>query len=618
MLEIDDLTYRIGQRALFDGARASLSEGWKIGLVGRNGTGKSTLLRLIQEEAGAPGGAIRLKRGARLGFVAQELPATDQPLLEAVLDADRERADLLRLAETSADPDEIAAAHVRLVDIDAHSAPARAAAILSGLGFSDADLDRPTRAFSGGWRMRAALAGVLFATPDLLLLDEPTNYLDLEGAAWLEGFLRRYPATVLLVSHDREMLNRSVTHILALEHGKLEVFPGGYDLYLRRRAERAAGLAAQKVKQEAERAHLQSFIDRFRAKASKARQAQSRIKRLAKMQEIAVPLADRTTPFTFHAPVELASPLVQLEEAELGYAPGAPVLREVDFRLDHDDRIGIIGANGQGKTTLVKAIAGRLGLLAGARRASRAVTIGYFSQDQLDELRPDETVLEHVRTLEPDATPARQRALAAAIGFGPQKVETKAGALSGGEKVRLLMGMLAHARPHVLILDEPTSHLDIDSREALILALNEFAGAVLLITHDVYLAEAVVDRLVLVKDGRARAYDGDLDDYRALILAADRTRPPGRAERDARPAAGSKPPKVNPVALKRRQTDAEAEMARLSAEVEEIDATLDHGGLFARDPARATALSARREAAIAALGAAEERWLEASAALESA
>jgi ATP-binding cassette subfamily F protein 3 len=618
MLEIDDLTYRIGQRALFDGARASLSEGWKVGLVGRNGTGKSTLLRLIQEEAGAPGGAIRLKRGARLGFVAQELPATDQPLLEAVLDADRERADLLRLAETSTDPDEIAAAHVRLVDIDAHSAPARAAAILSGLGFTDADLERPTRAFSGGWRMRAALAGVLFATPDLLLLDEPTNYLDLEGAAWLEGFLRRYPATVLLVSHDREMLNRSVTHILALEHGKLEVFPGGYDLYLRRRAERAAGLAAQKVKQEAERAHLQSFIDRFRAKASKARQAQSRIKRLAKMQEIAVPLADRAIPFTFHEPVELASPLVQIEEAELGYAPGKPVLREVDFRLDHDDRIGIIGANGQGKTTLVKAIAGRLGLLAGARRSSRAVEIGYFSQDQLDELHPDETVLEHVRSLEPAATPARQRALAAAMGFGPQKVETKAGALSGGEKVRLLMGLLAHKRPHVLILDEPTSHLDIDSREALILALNEFAGAVLLITHDVYLAEAVVDRLVLVKDGRARAYDGDLDDYRALILAADRTRAPGRAERDARPAAGQKPAKGNPVALKRRASDAEAEMARLAAEVEKIDAALDHGGLFARDPGRAKALSAQRETAIAALGRAEERWLEASAALEGA
>jgi ATP-binding cassette, subfamily F, member 3 len=619
MLQIDGLTLRVGARALLDDASATIAEGWKVGLIGRNGAGKSTLLRAIQDAVSGADEAIRIRRGASLGFVAQELAATQTPLLQAVVEADGELVRLRREA-LEGSPDIMAAAHARLLDIGAHAAEARAAAILSGLGFSQDDLARPTSAFSGGWRMRGALAGVLFATPDLLILDEPTNYLDLEGASWLEAYLKRYPNTVLMVSHDREMLNRSVTHILALEGGKLELSAGGYDLYLKRRADRAAGLAARKAKQDAERAHLQAFVDRFRAKASKARQAQSRVKMLERMTQITVPIEERTTPFRFDAPAALSSPIVELEDAALGYGPQAVILNQVSLRFDQDDRVGIIGANGQGKTTLVKAVAGRLALQGGARRAVKNVTIGYFSQDQLDELRPQESVLDHIRALEPAAGAGQLRALAARFGFGPEKVETKTAALSGGEKVRLLLGLIAHRRPHLLILDEPTSHLDVDSREALILALNDYDGAVLLITHDVYLAEATVDRLVLVNQGRARAYDGDLADYRALVLAADRDGPTAR-DKPSAPAAGSAAPaaraRVNPQALARQVRDAEAAIAALERRIAAIDSALDHGALFASDPARAGALADERAEAVEALGQAEERWLTASDALSA-
>ena len=618
MLQIADLTYAIGPRRLFDGASAAIAEGWTVGLVGRNGTGKSTLLKLIREGDEA----IRIKAGARLGFVAQELPADATLLLDAVLAEDVERAALMAEADTATDPHRIGEIHARLLDIDAHSAEARAAAILTGLGFRQADLARPTAEFSGGWRMRAALGGVLFSTPDLLLLDEPTNYLDLEGAAWLEAHLRKYPNTTLVVSHDREMLNRSVTHILALDGGKLEVCPGGYDLYLKRKAERAALASAAKAKQDAQKAHLQAFVDRFRAKASKARQAQSRIKMLAKLKDIAVPIEERAIPFRFEADADLASPLVTLDEADLGYVDGAPVLRGVSFRLDQDDRIVVIGPNGEGKTTLVKSIAGKLSMLSGRRVASKAMRIGYFSQDQMDELTPDLSVLGHIREVEPRWTPAQQRALAARIGFGPQKVETLAKDLSGGEKVRLLMGLMAHARPHVLILDEPTSHLDIDSREALIWALNDYPGAVILITHDVFLAEGVADRLWLVQGGRARPYDGDLDDYRKLVLAADRPAEPVAAAAPAPAAAPAARPqggaRVNPQALKRRAADAEKAMQAAEARLAALDAKLADPATYASDPAAAGRLARERAEVAEALAASEEAWLEASAALEGA
>ena len=528
MLTITELDYRLPTRPLFTKASAFIASGWKVGLIGRNGTGKSTLLRLIREDIQDPkkDSAIKLNKGARLGWVAQEVAATDETIMEVVLAADAERHALMIEMETATDPDRIGEIHERLIDIDAWNADTRAAKVLSGLGFKPDDFDRATKEFSGGWRMRAAIAGVLVSEPDLLLLDEPTNYLDLEGAAWLEDYIRKYPHTVIMVSHDREMLNRSVTHTLALEHQKLELCTGGYDDWMKLSAAKTAQLEAQKVKQDADRAHLQAFVDRFKAKASKARQAQSRVKMLEKMQEIAIPISERTTPFNFGEPKDkLAPPMLQLEKCDMGYGEDAKILTSVTLRLDPEDRVAIVGANGQGKTTLVKSIAERLPLMSGERKAPRALRIGYFSQDQLDELTEGETVLDHVTNKLPKGTPqSRTRASAAAMGFSHAKVETKVEKLSGGEKVRLLLGLMSIDKPHVLILDEPTSHLDIDSREALIYAINDFPGAVLLITHDVYLAEATADRLWLVNDGKAKRYDGDLRDYKKLVMAADRSK----------------------------------------------------------------------------------------------
>ena len=595
MLTISNLDYRIEARLLFEGASAQIASGWKVGLVGRNGTGKSTLLKLIREEITHPtnDGSIRLNQGAKLGWVAQEVAPTDETILEVVLAADAERHALMLEADTAEDPMRIADIHTRLVDIDAWSADSRAAEVLMGLGFTQSDLDRPTREFSGGWRMRAAIAGVLFAQPDLLLLDEPTNYLDLEGAAWLEGYIKKYPHTVLIVSHDREMLNRCVTHTMALEHKKLAIVPGGYDAWLRLRAAKYAQLESQRAKQEVDKAHLQAFVDRFRAKASKARQAQSRVKMLEKMQDISIPMAERTVPFNFPAPEDkMAPPLLELRGAEMGYGADASILRGVTLRLDPDDRIAIVGTNGQGKTTLVKSIAERLPLMDGARVTHSKVRIGYFSQDQLDELTPGETVLDHVRHAMPKETPiAKQRSTASQMGFSHEKVETKVEKLSGGEKVRLLLGLMAMEKPHILILDEPTSHLDIDSREALIYALNDFKGAVLLITHDIFLAEGTADQLWLVKDGKADVYDGDLQDYRALVLQADRNKS-DNSQKKTKSEPAEPAPKVNKAdqrqkssesrkaasGLKRKADDAEKRLEKINARISAIDADLASPG----------------------------------------
>ncbi|MEE2879158.1 MAG: ABC-F family ATP-binding cassette domain-containing protein [Pseudomonadota bacterium] len=623
MLTIDNLTYRIQGRVLLEGASATLAAGWKVGLIGRNGTGKSTLLRLIREANEDPDGAIRIGKAAKLGWVAQEVEESDRTLLDETLKADTERHELMQAAETETDPNRLADVHERLTAIDAWSGEARAASILTGLGFSQADLGRACKEFSGGWRMRAALAGVLFAEPDLLLLDEPTNYLDLEGAAWLETYLKRYPHTVLLVSHDRELLNNAVTHILALEHQKLTVHPGDYDSWQRKRAEQMALAEAHKAKQDKQRAHLQSFVDRFRAKASKARQAQSRIKMIEKMGEIVLPLEERAHPFDFPDPEELASPLFVLDEADLGYAEGEPVLRGVHLRVDNDDRIAIVGANGQGKSTLVKTIAGRLKLLEGNRVAASKVEIGYFSQDQLDELSAGQNAIDHVRRMRPNATEGQLRSIVAQIGFNRDKAETKVEKLSGGEKVRLLLGLTALKTPHVLILDEPTSHLDIDSREALIHALNAYQGAVLLITHDVYLAEATAERLWLVNEGRAAPYDGNLSDYRALVLAADKSREK-LAVAAASPPPPPAPPKRSDTEIRRATADirkrisaAEREMEALQGKIEKLDEKLADPTLYERDPGEAQSLGTRRDKLAADLEAAEVTWLEANEAYEA-
>ncbi|MBL4878447.1 MAG: ABC-F family ATP-binding cassette domain-containing protein [Hyphomonas sp.] len=623
MLTISNLDFQVEARPLFESATAQISSGWKVGLVGRNGTGKSTLLRLIREDVENPrnDSAIRLNTGARLGWVAQEVEATDETILDVVLAADTERHALMQESETATDPDRIGEIHERLLDIDAWTAEARAAEVLNGLGFTTADLGRATKEFSGGWRMRAAIAGVLFSQPDFLLLDEPTNYLDLEGAAWLETYIKKYPYTVLIVSHDRELLNRCVTHTMALEHRKLSITPGGYDDWLKLRAAKLAQLESQKAKQDKDREHLQAFVDRFRAKASKARQAQSRIKMLEKMQDISIPVGDRTTPFHFAPPKDkLAPPMLELRNATLGYGEDAIILDKVNLRLDPDDRIAIVGANGQGKTALVKSIGERLSLIGGDRVVPKAVRIGYFSQDQLDELSEGDSVLMHVQRIMPPGTPqAKVRGAAAAMGFFHEKVETNVEKLSGGEKVRLLLGLMSSAAPHILILDEPTSHLDIDSREALIYALNEFPGAVLLITHDVYLAEATADRLWLVNNGRAAPYDGDLADYRALVMKADRDDTKGaKPAKQAKPAA---PKEISPEekkrlsALKKTARDAEDRLEKANAAIAKIDAKLAHGN---PPPSELEKLLKDRATHAAKADTAETEWMEAAEALEIA
>jgi ATP-binding cassette, subfamily F, member 3 len=517
MLRIENLIFDAWGRRFFDSASAFIPAGTKVGLVGRNGVGKSTLFKLIVGDLVPLGGEILLPKSARIGSVDQEHPATPTSLLDTVLAADTRR-EALNAALEVAEPEELADIYQQLDAIDADRAPARAAEILNGLGFSNADLDRPMAEFSGGWRMRVALAAALFAEPDVLLLDEPTNYLDLEGALWLEARLKKYPHTALIISHDRELLNNSVDAILYLSRGKLEFYTGGYNDFETRRAEKTRLQAATKAKQDAERAHLQRFIDRFRAKASKATQAQSRIKRLAKLEPIAEIVEERVAPFTLPSPTRpLAPPLLQLENAAVGYN-GVPVLRNLNLRLDVDDRIGLLGVNGAGKSTFAKMIAGALPLQSGQMKREQRIKVGWFHQHQIEALDGEDTPLDILRRECPDDSESSRRSRLAQFGLSFDKQETTVANLSGGERARLLLNLIAMQAPHLLILDEPTNHLDIDSRRALLDALNDYEGAVILITHDRSLIELVADRLWLTAGGHIKPFAGDMDDYARFVL----------------------------------------------------------------------------------------------------
>jgi len=622
MLVIDDISLRVAGRLLLDGASARIPDGARVGLIGRNGIGKTTLFRAITHDIPLEHGSIALPARARIARLSQEAPAGPESLIDVVLAADTERAALLAEAESARDPHRIAEIQTRLADIGAHAAPARAASILAGLGFDEAAQQRPCADFSGGWRMRVALASVLFAQPDLLLLDEPTNYLDLEGTLWLTDHLARYPHTVIVISHDRDLLDDAVDWILHVDAGKLTLYRGGYSAFARQRAERQALDQKLAKKQEAVRKHLQAFIDRFKAKATKARQAQSRVKRLAKLAPIAAVVDEHVRPIEFPAPAKMLSPpIIALDKVDAGYEPGKPVLRRVTLRIDSDDRIALLGANGNGKSTLAKLLAGRLPPLAGTITRAHGLQVAYFAQHQLDELVPEQSVYDHVRRLMPDAPEAKVRARAGSIGFSGATADTPVSSLSGGEKARLLLGIATFFGPHLVVLDEPTNHLDIDSRAALVDAINDYPGAVILVSHDRHLIEACADRLWLVANGTVAPYDGDLDDYVRLVLGRDARAAGGRddaaqaSRAEQRRAAAEKRIELQP--LKRRIDAAEKAVGALTAEIARIDGELG-SGLFARDPARASALAKARAEAATALANAEEDWLTASAEYEDA
>ena len=616
MLVITDLSVRLAGRLLIDHAAAQIAPGARVGFVGRNGTGKSTLFRAIRGEIASESGTIVIPPRWRVGSLAKEAPDGPECLLDVVLKADLERDALLREAETASNPQRIAEIQTRLADMDAHAAPARAAAILSGLGFSSADQARPLCEFSGGWRMRVALAATLFAVPDLLLLDEPTNYLDLEGALWLEDHLANYPRTVIVISHDRDLLDTSVDQILHLERGKLTLYRGSYSSFEEQRSARELLDAKQAKRQEAERKRLQAFVDRFKAKASKARQAQSRVKMLEKMKPITALVREDVREIAFPAPEKLLSPpIIAVDNVSVGYDPQKPVLKRVTLRVDNDDRIALLGANGNGKSTLVKLLADRLNPFSGHITRAEKLAIAYFAQHQLDELNEDASPYDHICKLMPDAPEAKVRARAGAIGFSGNAADTRAGNLSGGEKARLLLGLATFFGPNMIMLDEPTNHLDIDSRAALAEAINEFPGAVIMVSHDRYLIEACAERLWVVADGTVTRFDGDLDDYRGMVLSTRGSRAAqagednphnGRSQKPERPKAGKRG------SLKQRIANAEAEIARISDIIAKIDTALALPDIFTRDPRQAAQLSTARANAASALERAEDEWLDAS------
>lgn len=614
MLRIDDISFAIQGRPLFESASASIPDGHKIGLVGPNGAGKTTLFRLIRGDLALDGGEISLPSRARIGGVAQEAPGTDCSVLETVLAEDKERAALMAESETASDAYRIAEIQTRLADIDAWSAEARAASILDGLGFGTADQARPTSDFSGGWRMRVALAGVLFSQPDLLLLDEPTNYLDLEGALWLETYLARYPHTVIIISHDRDLLNRAVGHILHLENRKLTLYTGGYDSFARLRAEKRALQAAEARKQADRRDHLQSFVDRFRAKASKARQAQARIKMLAKMVPITAPEEAKFHRFSFPQPEELSPPIIAMEDVAVGYGDRA-VLRRLDLRIDQDDRIALLGRNGQGKSTLSKLLAERLNVMDGRITRATKLRVGYFAQHQVDELSLNETPLDHVRRLRPAEAPSRLRARLAGFGLMEAQAETQVGRLSGGQKARLSLLIATIDAPHLLVLDEPTNHLDIESREALSEALNDYTGAVVLVSHDMHLLGLVAERLWLVHDGQVTGYEGDLEDYRRFLLNGDQ--PAKSKPSEPVKSAPKRPARDELHSVKSEVRRAEERVQKLAEMLKKLDAKLADPQIY-RDAVEAEKWGRKHSEAIDAMQRAEEIWMNALENLELA
>jgi ATP-binding cassette subfamily F protein 3 len=600
MFTLDAISLRLGGHVILDRASAALPPRSRVGLVGRNGAGKSSLLKLIAGVYELDGGRIEAPSGMRIGYVAQEAPGGSATPFETVLAAAEERAALLAEAEHAMDAHRIAEIHERLNAIDAHGAPARAARILAGLGFSEEAQHQPLETFSGGWRMRVALAALLFSEPDLLLLDEPSNHLDLEAALWLESFLKTYRNSLIVVSHERDLLNHVVDYILHVDHGKATLYAGNYDQFERQRRERQAQAAAARASQEAKRKKLQAYVERWRYKAHTARQAQSRLKALSHMEPIAEALDDASLVFDFPSPKETKPPLLLLEDASVGYVPDTPVLSGLDLRIDPDDRIALVGRNGNGKTTLARLLAKQLAPMTGRIAASGKLTVGYFAQHQIEELVADDTPLQHMERLLPGAKPGEVRNQLARFGFSGDKVSVAVRQLSGGERARLSLALITRQAPHILILDEPTNHLDVDAREALVQALAAFAGAVIVVSHDRHLLGLIADRLLLVADGTVREFDGSLDDYRDSVLSV------AKSGKGNGKAPGTK-------ALRKAVVQAEADMKALTVRRDALDADLVNAA-----PTEASALMKQRGALTRDIEEAEARWLEASEAVEAA
>ena len=621
MLNLNGITVRLGGRTILDRATAALPPYGRVGLIGRNGAGKSTLMKVMIGSLEADDGSLEMPKGTRIGYIAQEAPAGDSTPFDTVLAADTERAALMTESEQEdLDPDRMAEVHERLIAIDAYTAPARASRILVGLGFDEEMQGKPLDSFSGGWKMRVALASLLFSQPDLLLLDEPSNHLDLEATLWLENFLKGYPAMMVVISHERDLLNNVVDHILHLDNGQVTLYSGGYDSFERQRAERAAQLAAAKASQDAQRAKLQEYVARNSARASTAKQAQSRAKALARMQPIAAMAEDPTLSFDFPSPEELKPPLVTLDLASVGYTAGKPILERLNLRIDPDDRIALLGRNGNGKTTLARLLAAQLTPMEGAMSASGKMRVGYFTQYQVEELDGDDTPLEHMTQQMKGASPGAVRAQLGRFGFSGAKATTKVGKLSGGERARLALALITRDAPHMLILDEPTNHLDVDAREALVQALNEYEGTVVLVSHDRHMLELTADRLVLVDNGTATEFSGTIEDYTDFILgkgpAKEKVSKADRKE-DKKAAAAAREAQVK---LKRDVSDAEADLAKLEVVLSAIDRAMFDPASAANEYKDLTMgeLSQRRGKIIAAQEAAEARWVAASEALEKA
>ena len=618
MLSISKLSFAIEGKPLFDEASATIPTGHKVGIVGRNGTGKTTLFKLIKGDLALDGGTVEVPSYFRIGGVEQEAPASDDSLLETVLAADTERAQLLADAQTETDGTKLADIYARLEDIDAYSAEARASAILAGLGFNHDAQQRPCHEFSGGWRMRVALGAVLFSQPDLLLLDEPTNYLDLEGAYWLEQFLAKYQKTALIISHDKELLNRSVTGILHLSDTKLHYYTGTYDQFDTERRAKLEQQDSMRRKQDAQRAHIQSFVDRFRAKASKARQAQSRLKQLQKMQPIAALTENAVAGFSFPAPSPLRPPLVVIDKGQVGYEKRA-VLSQLNLRLDSDDRIALLGANGEGKSTLSKLIAERLPLMAGDMAKSSKLRVGFFAQHQLDELSEGDSALQHIMRLRPDEPEKSLRTKLGGAGFHHDIVDMAVEKLSGGQKARLLMLIATIDAPHILILDEPTNHLDIESREALVMALNDYDGAVILVSHDTHLVETVADRLWLVKDGTVTSFEGDMNDYKKLILQNAKMQKPAKnkTNTDKKSPKQEQKKRTNPVKLKHQAKELETQIEILQKQRDSLEGQMASPDFYSAHSGEEIAqISNQLSDIIDNLSRAEDQWLEVLAELD--